>query len=259
MNLDTFLKKLVASNIDHTSCDNCLTLESENFYLKQKIKILEDIVNTSQVIAEMNQTLLSNHDQSLNQTNNTHGIDAEVQTDCLSSSTVIQDGIFDVPKSFLLIDSTGNVEGPDSIFSLCDNGNEISPAISSVYLSSHNISVSSVSSAATVTLHDTLESASPVTIIDECPFQKFSLETLLRELNFTHAFKNRKAVYLGEHPHGYKGGVHAANTVPQGSYLAILCSYLEVPLPDYMFNSVLVNLYKMVTVSYPHILIQRSV
>ena len=180
MNLDTFLGKLVASNVDPDCCQNCLTLESENFYLKQKIKILEDIVNTSSVIAEINQTLLSNNDQSLNHSTSAHGVDAEVQTDCQSTSTVIQDGIFDVPQSFMLLDSNGNVEGPDSIL-LSDNIDQISPAISSENLCSYSISVSSVSSADIHEVPDTLESVSPATNIDDCPFQKFSIETLLKQ------------------------------------------------------------------------------
>ena len=102
------------------------------------------------------------------------------------------------------------------------------------------VRVSSVSSAATDTLHDSLESASPVTIINKYPVQKFSLETLLRELNFTHALKNRNAVYFGEFPYSYKGGIHAGLLFS----LAIICSYVEVLLLDYMFNSVLVNLYE---------------
>ena len=109
---------------------------------------------------------------------------------------------------------------------------------------SNNLSLYSVSSTAINNLTDTLQLSGPSTIIDDCPFQKFSVSTLLSELTFTHLFKNRKAVYFGEHPYRYKGGEHCVRDVPQGSYLSILCSYMEVLLPDYKFNSVLVNYYE---------------
>ena len=89
-----------------------------------------------------------------------------------------------------------------------------------------------------------MQFAGPYTIIDDCPFQKFSVGTLLSELTFTHTFKNRKAVYFGEHPYRYTGGTHCARDVPRGSYLNILCSYMTVLLPYYQFNSVLINYYE---------------
>ena len=249
LDMDTFFGKLVSSECDHSSCSNCILLESENYYLKQKVKILENIVDTSKVIAEINQTLSSNHNQSSNQTVVIHGIDVGVQTDYHSSSSLIDDGIFNVPDSFALIDCNGNVEAPSSIFSLgsedwSDNLDDFCPIISVGNSCSNNLSVTSVSSDSIDNLADTLQLAGPCTIIDECPFQKFSLNTLLSELTFTHVFQNRKAVYFGEHPYRYKGGIHCVKDVPQGSYLSILCSYMEVLLPDYQFNSVLVNFYE---------------
>ena len=112
---------LIQSECNHESCSNCLVLESENHYLKQKVRILESILDTSETIAEINQTLLSNHDTSINQTL-THQLNSDVgvQTDPPDNSDVIQDGLFEVPESFMLIDSNGNVEGPDSLFS-CDS------------------------------------------------------------------------------------------------------------------------------------------
>ena len=249
LDMDTFFGKLVSSECDHSSCSNCILLESENYYLKQKVKILESIVDTSQVIAEINQTLSSNHNQSSDQTVIVHGIDVGVQTDCHSSSSLVDDGIFNVPDSFALIDCNGKVEGPSSIFSLgsenrFDNLDDFCPIISVGDSCSNSLSLTSVSSTAIDNPANTLQLAGPCTIIDDCPFQKFSLDTLLSELTFTHIFQNREAVYFGEHPYSYKGGIHHAKDVPQGSYLKILCSYMEVLLPDYQFNSVLVNFYK---------------
>ena len=88
------------------------------------MRILESILDTSETIAEINQTLLSNHDTSINQTV-THQLNSDVgvQTDPPDNSNVIQDGLFEVPESFMLIDSNGNVEGPDSLLS-CDSEHE---------------------------------------------------------------------------------------------------------------------------------------
>ena len=108
------------------------------------------------------------------------------------------------------------------------------------------VSVSSVSSVTNDNLQDAfnLDPATPCYIIDDCPFSKFSLDTLLNELTFSHKFGNRKAVYYGEYPYRYNGGSHEARDIPQGSYLSALCSYLDVLLPDYNYNSVLINYYE---------------
>ena len=60
--------------------------------------------------------------QGSDQTVSIIGFDVGVQTDCHSSSSLCDDGLFNVPDSFalihLLIDYNGRVEEPSSIFSL---------------------------------------------------------------------------------------------------------------------------------------------
>ena len=91
---------------------------------------------------------------------------------------------------------------------------------------------------------DTKNCMRPIAIIDNQPFAKFSVDTLTKELNFTHMFQNRDVVYYGSFPYKYQGGEHRAQNVPPGSYISSICSYLDVILPDDEYNSVLISYYK---------------
>ena len=84
----------------------------------------------------------------------------------------------------------------------------------------------------------------PIELIDDCPFSKFSANELLSELNFSHKFSNRWVTYFGKYPYHYSGGIHLPQDIPGGSHLDKLCCYLGVILPDFQYNSVLINLYR---------------
>ena len=84
----------------------------------------------------------------------------------------------------------------------------------------------------------------PIELIDDCPFSKFSASELLNDLNFSHKFSNRWVTYFGKYPYHYSGGIHLPQDIPGGSHLDKLCCYLGVILPDFQYNSVLINLYR---------------
>ena len=67
---------------------------------------------------------------------------------------------------------------------------------------------------------DTTNCMRPIAIIDNQPFAKFSVDTLIKELNFTHMFQNRDVVYYGSFPYKYQGGEHRAQNVTPGSYIS---------------------------------------
>ena len=91
----------------------------------------------------------------------------------------------------------------------------------------------------------------PIELYDKCLFSQFSIHTLVEELNFSHKFNNRSALYFGKYSYSYKGGLHEPKKVKPGSYLDKLCSYLDVVLPDFRYNSVLVHLFQSGDQSMP--------
>ena len=150
--LDTFFGKLTQSPVTnglHHNDNNDPSISSYYYiqYLERKVTILEDIVNTSSQIAELNQTLLSNQDQTVQE--QVLVSDVSVQTDLeslhhsvvesVSLQTDLQisprlyyepaspqthveyDGIWDVPQSFMLIDDEGNIEASDSLIGIAEN------------------------------------------------------------------------------------------------------------------------------------------
>ena len=277
--METFYGKLSVSCetgceqniVEVENCSNCLKMLSHVMFLEQKVGILEDIINTSNLIAEINQTLSSNQNLSNDQTVLHKCSDVGVQTKLQNSgpdlfndqdnSDIEYDGVCEIPHSFMLTDSVGAIEAPESLLSLNegektsgkqtsesgDITSSINPWISEYY---HDLEVSPISSIV-MNEYDTITSSNessdyikPVELIDDTPFGKFSVNTLLRELDFTHNFKNRKAVYYGQNPYHYKGGSHDARDIPRGSYIASICSYIDVLFPDFEYNSALIHLYE---------------
>jgi hypothetical protein len=81
----------------------------------------------------------------------------------------------------------------------------------------------------------------PLTILDDCPFSKFSMDLLVKEIEFSHKFENRKTSYYDDFLYEYKGASHEP-TVPTDSYSAKLRSYFGILLPNLKHNSMLINL-----------------
>ena len=252
MSMETLFGRLIPeSDCSNTSCSNCVFLEAEIRYLKEKISLLENIVETTLAITEVNKTMLSNHNQSKNETcHDQRDSNDELQTDLLN---VTNDGMFDAPDSYYLTDQNGKIEAPESLLSYnsepqLDNLSDTMNSINNESLDIISLSnVSSVSEA--VSANVIVEP--PCEIIDNCPFDKFSADLILQKLTLTHSFNNRKSGYYGKYPYIYNGGTHEARDLPVGSHLDTLCSYLNVLIPDFKFNSVLVNVYENGTCFIP--------
>ncbi|KAL5251607.1 hypothetical protein ACHWQZ_G017098 [Mnemiopsis leidyi] len=81
--MDTFFGKLSLSP-NLVSDQDTLSVFSYVKFLERKASILEDIVNTSHTLAEINQTLTSNHNCSLDETAAIKCIDVGVQTETVN-------------------------------------------------------------------------------------------------------------------------------------------------------------------------------
>ena len=288
--IDSFLDKLRQI---HTVSDELSFRDHDSLYtvayvklLERKVSILEDVVNTTHTLAALNCSTISNCD--VNQLCVTESVTVGVQTDfdCTNQLEVEYDCLHDVPQSFLVTDSDGVVELPESLLSInfdglenaepinpwennfyenissaCDDFSSICDDFSSIS-DDHDTSNTDLSdflynlgsgvcddmgsaTAQTANLGEPCNSdIIPVQQMDDSPFHKFSLETLLDELDFSHKFGNRSAIYFGEFDYNYNGGHHKAKDMPSQSYLASITSYLDVLYPSYEYNSALVNYYQ---------------
>ena len=238
--MDTFFGKLSLSPNLINEQDK-LSVFSYVKFLERKASILEDIVNTSHTLAEINQTLLSNPNCSLEETTVIKSVDIGVQTensvDHCQSQIALPEPIETVTLSDFDID--GDAETKKSNPKSSDLLSKFSP-ISLSSLSSLAISDIGQSRVSPMKNYSDL----PFELIEGYPFEKFCTDTFLNELDFSHDFSNRKTVYYGEFEYEYSGGKHAAKNIPHNSYLASICSYLEVLLPDYNYNSILINYYR---------------
>ena len=267
---ETFFGKLSAiheSVPDEQSQEiiNGLTTAAYVKFLERKVCILEDIVDTTCAIAELNCSTLSSD------VNHAKSVSIGIQTDFESSyhSNVVYDSLHDVPQSFMVTDSDGAVELPKSLLSINIDGenrgtpvnpweNDFYDDVSSVDLTefledlgniSHDDIIPPPSEFSDFTTPDiSLFESKDITPIefhmDDAPFNKFSIDMLLQELDFSHKFDNRSVVYFGEFDYIYTGGHHIAQRISSESYLGKLTSYLDVVFPEYEYNSALVNYYR---------------
>ena len=235
--MDTFFGKLSLSP-NSISEQDTLSIFSYVKFLERKASILEDIVNTSHTLAEINQTLSSNPNCSIVETTVIKSVDIGVQTENTLELCQCQIAPPQPIETVTLSDFDPDVDATKQ-----------SNAKSSDLLSKFSpLSLSSLSSLALSDIGKSCESPQnntnlPFELIEGYPFEKFSYETFLNDLDFSHDFSNRKAVYYGEFEYEYSGGKHKAKDIPRNSYLASICSYLEVLLPDYNYNSALINFY----------------
>ena len=253
--MDTFFGKLAMSPESFDQND-ALSVFSYVKFLERKASILEDIVNTSHTIAEINQTLQSNPNLSCNETLTTKSREIGTQTDTVVEcdeqeapqptpinkidSTVLRDSLL-VPG--LEITSSDPHEPEENhVFSPTSLSTISSLTISEIGKSTIDspFSPSSLSSVSISTIDSPIR---PFEMIKGNPFEKFCTDIFLRELDFSHKFTNRRSVYFGEFDYEYSGGKHKARDIPPNSYLASICSYLEVLFPDFPYNSALINFY----------------
>ncbi|KAL5259109.1 hypothetical protein ACHWQZ_G009535 [Mnemiopsis leidyi] len=249
------------SNID--SCQNCNFKDEQIKLLLEEVHILRDMINTCQVYQQLNETLYSNL------------VHASVQTETggltnTPSSGIEIDQVVQV-DSFMLINSVGDIEAPSSLYGKgqqVDQSAHITrpiPCIDNFYsgaisdISSKDLSTGSDEiidsqyetyseagkDSVTKAVNSTeISSVQPIEMLNECLFNQFSVTTLVNELSFTHKFINRSALYFGKYPYRYKGGFHEPRDLKPGSYVDKMCSYLEIVLPDFKFNSVLIQLFE---------------
>ena len=244
--MDTYGGQLTSSPVSE---DNLAYVK----FLEGKILILEDIVNTSHIIAELREAALS---KQLSEQTVKIKSDIGVQTDLADVGQITElhyDSLQEIPNSYLLTDSVGVLEFPESMLSVnVDSYSEIVDpctgagesygnfsSISSAGLSEESSLCSLLSSISS----DNVDITVPVEMISEPVFGKFSMETLLSELEMTHHFSNRSSVYFGEFDYNYGKISHQAKDVSEKSYLSAICSYMDVLFPNYEYNSVLINLY----------------
>ena len=229
-------------SVKSEDCHGCLSKDIKIEFLERKIALLNDIIKTSDLIAQFSDSIMTN--ESLG--------DLNVMSDC------------------------GNINesGNGSLdLSQCDSGNITITTQSLVVpneIENADLSVSPIEEVKATTPEpeddpNSLNSPElapsavyepvtpgplvapfpvPVTILDDSPFSKFSLDRLVEEIEFSHKFQNRKATYYGDFPYEYKGASHGPRTVPTDSYLAKLRSYLGILLPNLKHNSMLINLYE---------------
>ena len=117
--IETFfgkLREIHESVNDEQSNENISGLSTAAYVkiLERKVCILEDIVDTTGALAELNCSTLSND------VNHAKSVSIGIQTDFDSSShsNVVYDSLHDVPQSFMVTDSDGVVELPESLLSI---------------------------------------------------------------------------------------------------------------------------------------------
>ncbi len=221
------------------NCQNCEHKDLQIQFLLEKIHLLEDIVNTSKVIDQLNQSLFSNLS------------DKAVQTDDFEANSEVEYcGVYDM-ESYILADSQGQIQIPDSFISTskqCYHSKSVDKGMDSA----QNIQISPISSLSDLSNlkeiphNNSTDCIQPIAVYEDAPapFHNFSFDKLLSELIFSHDFKNRKAVYYGEFPYRYNGGSHDAKYIQKDSYLAYICCHLDALFPDFEYNSALVHLYE---------------
>ncbi|KAL5267263.1 hypothetical protein ACHWQZ_G004336 [Mnemiopsis leidyi] len=228
MEFDYGKETIVVNNGNQLSlsfCDLCGGNDTRSYvnFLEEKVKILEEIVKTSSLIAEVNQTLLSRPNvSSCNSSvlSKTSIQRCEMGTQTDQNPNIIHDGICSipsVPSSEVASEAQGTQEDKTAY-----------SAISSVPLVSET---------------EPFDLNSCIQISEGAPFSSFSVETIVNETMFTHTFRNRKAAYYGDYPYSYNGGSHKACDVSNGSHLSKLLSYVSVVYPSLNYNSVMVQLY----------------
>ena len=202
-------------------CKNCDLKDCQIKLLLEKINLYEELLNTSQ--------LLDRFDQSIQRTN------TECQTfisgNMLESESEISSKIDSIPS-----------ESESEISSKIDSIPSDS-TISLLAIPTENHSVNSISSQEISVELSAPTSDPPMEMAGE-PFKNFSADKLIQELTFTHDFGNRKSLYFGDQSYSYSGVQHNPNKLDPSSYLAKVCSYLDIVLPEYKHNSVMINYYE---------------
>jgi alkylated DNA repair dioxygenase AlkB len=95
----------------------------------------------------------------------------------------------------------------------------------------------------TPTPHFSGNIAAPYRLLPEKSFAMFDLDILDKHTSFTRTFLNRSTAYYGVLPYRYGSTYHGPVAIPTGNYLHEILHHLQTLMPDYHFNSVLLNKY----------------
>lgn len=204
---------------DHcfTNCSDCELKNNQIKFLLKKIELLEELLDTSETMDNLNRTLLNK-----SQGTGTQMADSTTQT--VGPNVV-------------------NLTPTDSTISLLNEPvTQPGDCKSSEVISTTNPPFSDTSSLYCPSINHSL-TEEPIILSNELLFSQFSVEALIEELDFTHDIGNRKVVYFGTRPYAYNGGVHEPKDLEAHTYLAKVCNYLDIIIPNYDYNSVLVTLY----------------
>ena len=81
------------------------------------------------------------------------------------------------------------------------------------------------------------------TILPDSPFKLFKENELCESSTFTPTFSSRECDYYGDVGYSYTGVMHSPKPFDQNPYLLHIISYLKIVLPDFRFNSALIQRY----------------
>ena len=242
------LSNLSGLSIKSEDCPKCLSKDIKIEFLERKLALLDDIIKTSDLIAKFSDSIVMN--QSLGNENvmcelgnidesGKCGKDSS-QLDCDSVSTI-------TTHSIVVSNEMDNLDFPVSSIPAVDKEVEANtPEPRENPNTLPNFESTPVTVYEPITPGTIIaQTPVPVTILDDSPFSKFSLELLIQEIEeFSHTFQNRKATYFGDFPYEYNGASHGPKIVPTNSYLAKISSYINVLLPNLKQNSMLINFYE---------------
>ena len=214
------------------SCQRCFFKDEQIRLLQEEVHVLRDMLNTCQVYQQLNETLYSNLVEV--------GCQATMQT-VDDVSPVIEVGA-EIEVGLSVNSSVKSTEA--------EKVDRPENPLCKTFYSGALSDISSPSETASDLVFKPVNSTEisyikPVEILDGCPFSQFSFDKMVKDLgSFTHQFSNRSAMYFGKYPYRYIGGAHEPRNVKQGSYLDKLCCFVEVVLPDFRFNSILVHMFE---------------
>ena len=83
----------------------------------------------------------------------------------------------------------------------------------------------------------------PYSLTPGHPFSQFDVNTLDKEITYSHDLSSRKIKFFGDVPYQYSEIVHQPCSIPEDSYLLQITDHVKALFPNFTFNSVLINKY----------------
>lgn len=219
------------------SCHNCIIMAAHCQLLEERILLLQNINATLTAFIETSNQLASKSNScsvsreaidNLEYDGDFYDMDHNqltlLQQDNASTDTVSCHN--PIPRYYC---------PDDSETSSLDNHSDIS--YENLDISYENITESDCSNL------DTQGDEEPFRELNGLPFYLFSADELSKSTMFR-VLKNREAAYYGPYSYEYGGIKHNPRKISDNPYLNKICSYLNVVLPNFKYNSALVHRYK---------------